>query len=96
MNLSKEFTKCADDILDYSIDWSTWLNDSDTVSAATWTVTAPSGDSDPVVVDSNTLSSNKATAVLSGGTSGEYYKVKCHITTTAGLEADGFLIIQLL
>jgi len=96
MNLSKDFTKCADDILDFSINWSNWLNDSDGVSTASWTVTSPEGDSDPIVVDSSSLASNKATAFLSGGTSGKYYKVKCRIVTTAGLEADGYLIIQIL
>jgi len=73
----QEFAKDPDAILDYSLDWTRWL-DGDTISTATWTV--PSG----LTLDSDDLDGAVATAWVSGGTVGESYDVACEVTTAAG------------
>ena len=55
------FVKDPDEVLDYSIDWSTWL-DSDTISSSSWTV--ESG----ITKDSDSNDTTSTTIWLSGGT----------------------------
>lgn len=76
-----------DSRLDYSLDWSEWLSSGDTLSASTWTVSTITGDSAPITVESVNTNSNTGitTAILSGGTAGNIYTVKCRITTGSGL-----------
>jgi len=76
------FYKDPEAVLDYGVDWSSWLTDSETISSSSWTV--PSG----ITEDSNTSSDTKATIWLSGGTDGESYKLINHIITSAGREED--------
>ena len=68
-------------ILDYSIDWSDWL-DTDEISTSTWTVPAGITKTD----ESNTTTI--ATIWLSGGTAGTTYSLLNRITTTGGRTAD--------
>lgn len=56
-------------ILDYSIDWSTFL-DGDTISTAVWVVSADESPAD-LVKDSSSNTSTVATVWLSGGTLGQ-------------------------
>lgn len=75
--MPQAFVKDPDAILDYKVDWATWLG-SDTISAVTWTV--PTGITQTAV-------SNTTTAVtiwLRGGTVGTTYEVACKITTAGG------------
>ncbi len=81
-----KFIKDPDSVLDYTINWLTWL-DGDTISASTWTV--PSG----LTKDSDTFGDSTTTAWLSGGTVGKEYSIVNHITTAAGREEDQTLII---
>lgn len=67
--------------LDYSIDWTNWMPTSDTISTSTWAVTSPAGDSDPITVSSDSETSYVATAVLTGGTSGNSYTITNTIAT---------------
>lgn len=71
-------TKDPDAVLDYSIDWATWL-DGDTISTSDWFVVG-SG----LTVDSDSNSSTAATVWLSGGVLGRRYVVTNRITTAAG------------
>ena len=68
-------------VLDYTVNWETWLEE-DAISTATWTV--PSG----LTKDSDAKSTTIATVWLSGGTVGENYEVICHIVSVAGREDD--------
>lgn len=86
--------KDPDSVLDYGIDWSTWLGSGDSVSTAAWVITSPSGDSAPIVVDSSSVASNICTAILSGGTAGNTYYARCRITTANGLTEDRTIRIQ--
>lgn len=89
MATANEFDKDPDDVLDYAIDWSTWLGE-DTITASTWT------EPDGITVDSSTNTTTTATIWLSGGTLGEAYSLTNHITTAAGRERDRTIVISLV
>ena len=67
-----------DAYLDYSSDWSEWLVDGDTITAAD--VTAEAG----VTVEAVSHTETVAYAWISGGTAGEKYDVTFRVTTAAG------------
>lgn len=79
--------KDPDAVLDYSVDWSAWL-DTDTIATSAWT--AATG----ITVDSDTNSTTIATVWLSGGTAGRNYAVTNRITTAAGRTDDRTIIIK--
>lgn len=64
--------------LDYTVDWSDWLDAGDTIDTSTWTIDAGITSS----LESNTTTT--ATVWLSGGVSGTSYNVVNIITTTLG------------
>jgi hypothetical protein len=68
-------------VLDYSVDWTRWLN-GDSIATSDWTV--PPGLTE--VTDTHT--STKATVWLSGGSVGQTYTVTNRITTTGGRTDD--------
>lgn len=78
--MPNQFVKDPDAILDYAIDWTSWLND-DTISTVTWTV--PSG----ITKTAQSNNASVSTIWLSGGTSGVEYSVTCRIVT-AGARTD--------
>lgn len=69
-------------LLDYTIDWSEWLDDGDTLTASTWDI--PAGISSPADTNSTTY----ATVWLTGGTIGVGYRVTNHITTADGRQDE--------
>lgn len=73
--------KDTEAVLDYSINWSDWMPQGDSVNTSTFTVTAISGDTDALAVNSSAISTNVCTAVLSGGTAGNIYTVSNTIAT---------------
>lgn len=75
--VSARFQKRADAVLDYMVNWTTWLA-SDTIDTSTWTV--PDG----LTLDSSTETTTAATAWLSGGTVGTTYEVVNTIVTAGG------------
>lgn len=81
------YVKDPDAILDYSINWSSWLVTGDTIATSTWT--AETG----ITVDSDSNTTTAATVWLSGGTLGESYDVTNHIVTDAGREDDRTITI---
>lgn len=83
------YTKDPDAKLDYAIDWTAWLVDGDTLTAATWTV--PTGITQATPAPS--VAANKATIWLSGGTVGTSYLITCHGTTAQGREDDRSITI---
>ena len=72
------FLKDPDATLDYTVDWSDWLDPNDTISASAWSV--PSG----LTQVSASYTPTSATIWLSGGTAGQRYDVRNRITTAAG------------
>lgn len=86
------YLKDPDAVLDYKVDYSSWLADGETISTATVTVDAGITKDSSSVTDSNT----SVTAWLSGGTAGDNYKVTYHITTSDGREDDRTIVIKVL
>ncbi len=84
------FTKDPQDVLDYVLDWSDWLDTSETISTSTWTV--PSG----VTKDSDSKSSSETVIWLSGGTVYENYRLVNHIVTSLNREKDQTIIIYIV
>ena len=64
--------------LDYQFDWTDWLEDDESIT--NYGVTATAG----LTVTNVTEAAGIITAWIAGGTSGEYYEVRCEITTDAG------------
>jgi hypothetical protein len=75
------FYKDPDAVLDYQIDWSTWLG-SDTISTSAWTV--QSG----LTKGSDSKTDTTTTVWLSGGTAGQTYRVTNRIVTAGGRTDD--------
>jgi hypothetical protein len=71
--------KDPDEVLDYVIDWSARLAISDAISSSSWP-DFPSG----ITKDSDTFDDATTTIWLSGGTSGESYKLTNRIVTSGG------------
>lgn len=71
--------------LDYLISWSEWLPSGDTISTSSWSIEAISGDGDPLTTTSDSKTDTATTVNLSGGSTGNIYKVYNTITTTGGL-----------
>ena len=83
------FTKDPQAVLDYTIDWTKWLDEvGDTIEASTWIV--PTGLTKVTETNTNKL----ATVWLSGGTVGENYTVTNRITTAAGRADDRSITIR--
>lgn len=85
--MPQTFMKDPDAVLDYQVDWSSWL-DTDTISTSAWTV--PSG----ITKDSDTNTDTTATIWLSGGVDGADYDLINHITTANGREDDRTIKVQ--
>lgn len=76
------FTKDPDALLDYTMDWSPWLDIGDTITIAL--VTVPTG----IVLETTVNDTTTVTAWVSGGTVGEEYDVVYRITTVDGRVDD--------
>ena len=82
------FEKDPQAVLDYKVDWLSWLAAGETIATSTWTV--PSG----ITEDSDTHDDDSATIWLSGGTAGERYTVINHIVTSDDREDDRSMLIS--
>lgn len=88
MSVVHSFRKDPQSVLDYGIDWSTWLkteaevladtDSADTISTSTWTV--PAG----IIEDSDSKADRATTIWLSGGTAGTNYILANKIVTVGG------------
>ena len=77
-----------DAVLDYTFNWSDWLDGSDEL--ASHTIDAEDG----ITVDSSSHTATAVTVWLSGGTVGEDYSVTCHITTNDGRADDRTMTLR--
>jgi hypothetical protein len=77
-----KFRKDPDAVLDYSWNWSAWLQPSENISAHS--ILAPTG----ITLDSSSADAGVVTAWLSGGTNGQTYRVTCRVTTDQGRTDD--------
>lgn len=83
------FVKDPNAVLDFKVDWSSWLQASETISTSTFTV--PSG----ITKNSEANTTTTATVWLSGGTGGgTVYKLVNRITTNQGRTEDRIVEIR--
>lgn len=94
--------KDKDELLDYSIDWSRFLND-DTISSVTWFIDNASGVKTEVnntdIVDGlqfvqGTYTTTVSTIRLSLGTNNKRYKITCKITTLGSLQYERSVFLR--
>lgn len=72
--------------LDYTVDWSDWLN-GDTLATSTFVVASG------LTKESETNNTTTATVWLSGGTNGDSYIITNRITTATGRTEDRSFVI---
>jgi hypothetical protein len=77
-------------VLDYTLDWTNWMPDGDTISSVS--VAADAG----ITVDSTSNTNYIVTAFISGGTAGTIYNVEYRITTSNGLKDSRNFRIKVL
>ena len=83
----QQFVKDPQDVLDYQIDWSDWL-DTDTISTSAWVVQTG------LTKDSSSNTTTTATVWLSGGTNGNQYVLTNTITTANGRTVERSFIVK--
>ena len=85
-----EAIKDPDEILDYKIDWSQWL-ETDTIANSQYFV-YPTGS---LIIDSDSYTSDQTIIWLSGGTLNRTYQVTNRITTNGGRTADRTISMEI-
>ena len=78
------FCKGSGAALDYDIDWSDWLIDSETIVTSEWAI--PTG----ITKDNESKTTTTTTIWLSGGTLNTYYLIENTITTATRTEVRAF------
>lgn len=86
--------KDTEAILTYTLDWTDWLTNSETISSSLYTIETLAGDADPLIKVSQSNSTTTTTVKISGGTQGKIYKVFNQITTSGGLTERRFFRIK--
>lgn len=81
--------------LSYQIDWSDWLPSGDEISTSSWTVETIADDSDNLTTTGNTNTTTNSTVTLSGGTSGNIYKVYNTIVTLNSLTERRYFRVKI-
>lgn len=84
--MPQAFIKDPSAVLDYTIDWTDWL-EADTISSSVWTV--PTG----LTKDSEATTTKKATVWLSGGTQGRFYTVTNRVVTAGGRTDERSIVL---
>ena len=72
------FQKRPEDVVDYNVDWSQWLETGDTIQTSTWIVETG------ITQDSESETASVATIWVSGGIEGRTYRLINEIVTTPG------------
>ena len=86
--------KDADASLTYTLDWTDWLTNSETITASTFTVETIAGDGDPLTKVTQSNTNYKTTVKINGGTVGKLYKVYNTITTSGSLTERRYFRIK--
>jgi len=86
-NYGLEIDKDVEAQMIYTFDWSTWLDDGDTIASQEYTVASRRNDPTPITIESSGITdSNTDTYVeLAGGALNKSYTVTCKITTNDGI-----------
>ena len=95
--------KDKDELLDYSIDWSRFLN-TDTISGVTWYIDAADGIKTEVSATDivsglqfvqGTYTNTVATIRLGLGTNNVRYRITCKVTTSGGLQYERSVFLRI-
>lgn len=81
--------KDPDAILDYDLDWSSWLGD-DTIATSTWLL-----DAGALTISSNSKTDTATKVWLSGGELGKTYSLTNRITTAGGRTQDQTVTLKI-
>lgn len=96
--MSKLFTKDPNETQDFIVDWSDFIDDigspTDGISTSTWTL--PSTSPEEVVNENDIISGNNAVLFLSGGKSGEVYRLLNKITTVGGRSPERVIFVHIV
>jgi hypothetical protein len=84
------FQKDPDAVLDYTYDWTRWLQAGETISSHS--IIVPTG----ITLGSSATGDGLVTAWLSGGVNGTIYMVTCRITTNQGRTDDRSIWLSVL
>jgi len=92
------------EIQDYSVDWSRFLNTGDTISSVQWFVNDEelgsyeqySGDAGELTVVQPTNTTTVATLRLTGGLLGTRYTIQCRVTTATGLRYNRSIYLNIV
>jgi hypothetical protein len=80
------FTKDADEVLDFLLDWSKRLVGGDVIATSEWIMPTPVvGD---IEKDSDSMTDTTTTIWVSGGTTGKSYQVVNRVETSGGRIMD--------
>lgn len=92
MSLGKT-VKDPNAVVPYSIDWTDWISDlqGQSVSSASWAVDSPPDAA--LTLGASSLSGSVASVVVSGGTVGRSYSLRCRITTSPSSYVDDRTIV---
>lgn len=83
-------TKDPEDVLDYGFDWSTWLDDGDTIATSSWAV-----DGSGLVIDDESETTTVTTVWLSAGDLEKVYQVTNHVISAEGREKDWSFVVKM-
>lgn len=89
--------KDPDAILDYSIDWTDWLAQGDSLQTSVWTVSTVTADYRPLVQNSNTVNTvtSVGTVFIGNGSAGNTYTLTNRITTDSGLTDERYFRMRI-
>lgn len=77
--------KDTEAVLTYTLNWTDWLPNSETISSSEFAVESISGDADPLTRSAQSSTTTSTTVRLSGGTAGKIYRVYNTIITSGSL-----------
>jgi len=86
--------KDTEAILTYSLDWTDWLNNGETISSSNYTIETITGDTDPLTRSAQSTTSYVTTVKVTGGSAGKIYKIYNQITTSGGLTERRYFRIK--
>lgn len=86
--------KDPDAVLDYTWDWSAWLDAvQDTIASHQLSTPSTTGG---LVVEQSEVVGKSVVAIISGGTAGKTFPVTCHIVTADAREDDRTLYFKIV
>jgi hypothetical protein len=84
-------------VLQYVMDWTSWLAGGEAITASTWAITGGTpGSSDYLSENSHSNNTTSSTIWLKDGAAGATYKLTNHITTDGGRQDSRTAILKVV